>query len=735
MTTKSGLRFLEDRWDDAVASKLDEPELLRYRSNLLGSDLRITNFGGGNTSSKLDQVDPVDGQTKKVLWVKGSGGDLGSIKRSGFATLYLDKLLALEKIYKGVDLEDEMVEMYPLCTFGNNPVAASIDTPLHGYLPFPHVDHLHPDWGIALAASANGKIKMEEFNKEFGHKLAWLPWQRPGFELGMMLMKIVSDTPGCDGVVLGGHGLFTWGNTQRESYLNTITIIDQLGQFIERHASTAGHKPFSGSKVKTREDHAEIAAAIMPYLRGAVSRKQRWIGSYSDSPQVLNFVNSESAEKLAHLGTSCPDHFIRTKIRPMFIKWKPAGDPAEIKELIETALETYRAEYAEYYGRHALKDSPAIRDASPTVVLVPGVGMFSFGKNKTEARITGEFYINAIGVMQGAGALGAGVKCMDIPQAGPAASADQFSMYENYVALPPSEAFRIEYWKLEEAKIRRQPPEKELSRRVALIVGGGSGIGREVALLAAERGAHVMIADRDVKGAETVAEETKAIAGKEAVGWTSIDIRDRKAIREALAATVKQFGGIDILINTAALFPSSPDGVITDAQWGLTLEVNVTANYLLTDEAARVFKEQGIDGSIVLTSSANAVVAKRGSEAYDVSKAALSHLVRELAVSLAPKVRVNGISPATVVKGSTMFPRDRVIASLKKYNLPFDEKGSDDDLRNELAKFYATRTLTHQPIDPKDCAQAIMFLAGPLARCTTGHLIPVDGGLTEAYLR
>jgi rhamnose utilization protein RhaD (predicted bifunctional aldolase and dehydrogenase)/NAD(P)-dependent dehydrogenase (short-subunit alcohol dehydrogenase family) len=735
MTTKSGLRFLEDRWDDAVASKLDEPELLRYRSNLLGSDLRITNFGGGNTSSKLDQVDPVDGQTKKVLWVKGSGGDLGSIKRSGFATLYLDKLLALEKIYKGVDLEDEMVEMYPLCTFGNNPVAASIDTPLHGYLPFPHVDHLHPDWGIALAASANGKIKMEEFNKEFGHKLAWLPWQRPGFELGMMLKKIVSDTPGCDGVVLGGHGLFTWGNTQRESYLNTITIIDQLGQFIERHASTAGHKPFSGSKVKTREDHAEIAAAIMPYLRGAVSRKQRWIGSYSDSPQVLNFVNSESAEKLAHLGTSCPDHFIRTKIRPMFIKWNPAGDPAEIKELIETALETYRAEYAEYYGRHALKDSPAIRDASPTVVLVPGVGMFSFGKNKTEARITGEFYINAIGVMQGAGALGAGVKCMDIPQAGPAASADQFSMYENYVALPPSEAFRIEYWKLEEAKIRRQPPEKELSRRIALVVGGGSGIGREVALLAAERGSHVMIADRDVKGAEAVAEETKAIAGKEAVGWTSIDIRDRKAIREALAATVKQFGGIDILINTAALFPSSPDGVITDAQWGLTLEVNVTANYLLTDEAARVFKEQGIDGSIVLTSSANAVVAKRGSEAYDVSKAALSHLVRELAVSLAPKVRVNGISPATVVKGSTMFPRDRVIASLKKYNLPFDEKGSDDDLRNELAKFYATRTLTHQPIDPKDCAQAIMFLAGPLSRCTTGHLIPVDGGLTEAYLR
>jgi rhamnose utilization protein RhaD (predicted bifunctional aldolase and dehydrogenase)/NAD(P)-dependent dehydrogenase (short-subunit alcohol dehydrogenase family) len=734
MTAQSQLRFLEDRWDDAVAAKLDAPELLRYRSNLLGSDLRITNFGGGNTSSKLEQVDALDGKAKQILWVKGSGGDLGSIKRTGFATLYLDKLLALEKAYRGVELEDEMVEMYPLCTFGNNPVAASIDTPLHGFLPFPHVDHLHPDWGIALAASANGKIKMEEFNKEFGHRLAWLPWQRPGFELGMMLKKIVAETPGCDGVVLGGHGLFTWGNTQRESYLNTITVIDQLGQFIERHAA-AGYKVFGGGKVEAREDRAEIAAAIMPYLRGAVSRKQRWIGSFSDSPQVLEFVNSAQAERLAHLGTSCPDHFIRTKIRPMFIKWNPAGDPGELKELIETALETYRAEYAEYYKKHAVKDSPAVRDASPTVVLVPGVGMFSFGKNKTESRITGEFYTNAIGVMQGAGALGAGVDCKEIPQAGPAATADQFTVHANYVALPPSEAFRIEYWKLEEAKIRRQPPEKELSRRVALIVGGGSGIGREVVLLAAERGAHVMVADRDVKGAEAVAAETAAISGKEAVGWTSIDIRDRKTIKAALEETIRQFGGIDILINTAALFPSSADGVISDAQWGLTLEVNVTANYLLTDEAAKIFAEQGIDASVVLTSSANAVVAKRGSEAYDVSKAALSHLVRELAVSMAPRVRVNGISPATVVKGSTMFPRDRVIASLKKYKLPFEEKMTDDELRNELAKFYATRTLTHQPIDPKDCAQAILFLAGPLARCTTGHLIPVDGGLTEAYLR
>ena len=735
MAANSKLKFLEDRWDEAAASKLDGPELLRYRSNLLGSDLRITNFGGGNTSSKLDQIDPLDDQTKKVLWVKGSGGDLGSIKRSGFATLYLDKLLSLEKVYPGVAREDEMVAMYPLITFGNNPVAASIDTPLHGYLPAPHVDHLHPDWAIALAASANGKLKMDEFNKEFGHKLVWLPWQRPGFELAMMLKRAVEQNPGCDGIILGGHGLFTWGNTQRESYLNTITIIDQIGQFIEKHATKKGAMAFGGAVHKTRDDRAEIALEVFPRIRGAVSRKQRWIGSFTDAPDVMEFVNSAQAQQLAHLGTSCPDHFIRTKIRPMYIAWDPKSDPKSLVSLIDSSLETYRSEYADYYKAHALKESPKMRDASPTVVLVPGVGMFTFGKNKTESRLTGEFYTNAIHVMQGAGSLGSDVPCTDVPQAGPAAGPSEFTVYENYVALPPSEAFRIEYWALEEAKIQRQPPEKELSRRIALIVGGGSGIGREVVLLAAQRGAHIVVADRDTKGAEAVCEEGRAIAGKEAVIATAIDIRDRKAIRAALGATVKQFGGIDILINTAAIFPSSPDGIINDAMWSTTLEINVTANYMLTDEASTVFNAQGIDGSVVLTSSANAVVAKKGSEAYDVSKAALSHLVRELAVTYSPRLRVNGISPATVVKGSTMFPRDRVKASLSKYNIAFDEKETDDDLRNKLAAFYAKRTLTHVPIDPKDCAQAILFLAGPLAPVTTGHIIPVDGGLTEAFLR
>jgi rhamnose utilization protein RhaD (predicted bifunctional aldolase and dehydrogenase)/NAD(P)-dependent dehydrogenase (short-subunit alcohol dehydrogenase family) len=737
------LKYLKDLWDEPYASTLDGPELLRYRSNLLGADLRITNFAGGNTSSKELEIDPLTGETVEVLWVKGSGGDLGSITRSGFATLYQDKLLALEKSYRGPAFEDDLVALYPLAAFRANPVAASIDTPLHGFLPFKHVDHLHPDWAIGLAASANGLEKMEHFNREFNHKLVWVPWYRPGFELAMMMRRAVAENPGCDGVVLGGHGLFTWGETHRQSYLNTITIIDQLGQFISRHGAVVGVGTFGGQVQKARENRREIATGILPFLRGKLGTIRRSIGSYSEAEDVLSFVNSRDAEELAYLGTSCPDHFIRTKIRPMFVPWSPdsttSTDLASLKQSITESLKTYRADYKSYYDKHATPDSPALRDPSPSVVLIPGLGMFSFGKNKTEARIVGEFYTNAIHVMEGASALGFGateIRSGDpIPQAGPAAAPSEFSIFKNYVALPPSEAFRIEYWALEEAKIRRQPPEKELSRKIALIVGGGSGIGREVARLAAERGAHVVVADRDTAAAECVVAELKKTTSAEFLSWTAVDIRDRSSIRKALESTVAAFGGLDILVNTAALFPSSPDGVVSDAMWATTLDVNVTGNYLLADEAAKVFEEQGLDGSVVLTSSANAVVSKRGSEAYDVSKAALSHLVRELAIRLSPTVRVNGISPATVVKGSTMFPRDRVRASLTKYNIAFEESLSDEELRSLLAAFYAKRTLTHQPIDPTDCAEAILFLAAEKARCTSGHLIPVDGGLAEAFLR
>jgi rhamnose utilization protein RhaD (predicted bifunctional aldolase and dehydrogenase)/NAD(P)-dependent dehydrogenase (short-subunit alcohol dehydrogenase family) len=735
MKSQEKLRYLEDRWDDGLTRALDPAELLRYRSNVLGSDLRITNFGGGNTSSKLTGTDPLDGSRQTTLWIKGSGGDIGSIQRSGFATLYLSKLQGLAQRYRGVEFEDGMVEMYPLCAFGNNTVAASIDTPLHGFLPFEHIDHLHPDWAIALAASANGRAKMEEFNRSFGHCLIWLPWQRPGFELGMMLRRAVDESPDCDGIVLGGHGLFTWGKTQRECYLNTITIIDQLGQFVLAHVEQRGAHLFGGAKQQSLENRRDLALDIFPFLRGCVSARQRMIGSFSDAPEVLRFVNSADAEELAHLGTSCPDHFIRTKIRPLFVGWEPSNDLVVLKRSIVSAIERYRAEYCHYYQSFAGPESPSMRDANPTVVLIPGVGMFSFGKNKSEARVTGEFYTNAIHVMEGAVALGSGPPPSVLPQAGPAAKTEAFSVHSNYVALPPSEAFRIEYWQLEEAKIRRQPPEKELSRRVVVVVGGGNGVGRETVLLAARRGAHAVVADRDFGAAKAVAAEALKVGGKETGLAVAIDIRDRGSIRTALREALAAFGGIDIVVNTAAIFPSSVDGSVSDMQWGLTLDINVTANHRLIEEVAQILREQDLDASIVLTSSANAVVAKRGSEAYDVSKAAVSHLVREFAISCAPKIRVNGISPATVVKGSTMFPRDRVIASLNKYGIAHDAAAPDEDLRSQLAEFYAKRTLTHQPIDPEDCAAAILFLAGPQSRCTTGHLIPVDGGLTEAFLR
>jgi rhamnose utilization protein RhaD (predicted bifunctional aldolase and dehydrogenase)/NAD(P)-dependent dehydrogenase (short-subunit alcohol dehydrogenase family) len=736
MKTQEKLRYLEDLWDEQIARSLDPPELLRYRSNILGSDLRITNFGGGNTSSKLEGSDPLDGSRRRVLWIKGSGGDIGSIQRKGFATLYLDKIHSLTSRYRGVEAEDEMVDMYPLCAFGNNTVAASIDTPLHGFLPFAHIDHLHPDWGIALAAAANGREKMEEFNRSFGHKLVWLPWQRPGFELAMMLREAVSKAEDCDGVVLGGHGLFTWGATQRDCYLNTITIIDQLGQFVVDHTEQRVAGLFGGSRFRTLTGNRELALDVFPYIRGRVSTGQRMIGNFSDLPEVLRFVNSADGEELARLGTSCPDHFIRTKIRPLFVTWEPSSNLSGLKERIDAALVVYREEYRAYYEKFARGDSPKMRDANPTVVLIPGIGMFSFGKSKTEARITGEFYTNAIHVMEGATALGASsAKPAVLPQTGPAAKTEEFGVYSNYVALPLSEAFRIEYWQLEEAKIRRQPPEKELSRRVCLIVGGGNGVGRETALLAAQRGAHIVVADKDFEAVKVTAADSQKIGGKEAATAVAVDIRERESIWRALREAVAAYGGVEVIVNTAAIFPSSPDGQVSDAQWGLTFDVNVTANYRLMEEAFRILREQDLDASVVLVSSANAVVPKRGSEAYDASKAAVNHLVREFAISLAPKVRVNGISPATVVKGSTMFPRDRVIASLKKYGIAYDAAASDEQLRSQLAEFYATRTLTHRPIEPQDCAAAILFLAGPQSRCTTGHLIPVDGGLTEAFLR
>jgi rhamnose utilization protein RhaD (predicted bifunctional aldolase and dehydrogenase)/NAD(P)-dependent dehydrogenase (short-subunit alcohol dehydrogenase family) len=730
--------YLEELWDAAgeqtVAS--NPLALLRYRSNLLGADLRITNFGGGNTSSKFELADPFTGKSTRILAVKGSGGDLGSIAESGFALLYLDRLEQLKSLYRGEAHEDEMVRYYPLSAFGENRVAASIDTPLHAFLPFPHIDHLHPDWAIAVAASANGKRKLQQFNGEFGRRIVWVPWQRPGFELALLLERAVHENPGTDGILLGGHGLFTWGATQRECYLSSIRTIDEMGEFIHRHQKQRSVL-FGGLECPARADRKRVAAQILPALRGALSSNRRVIAHYAENEDAFTFAGSRWARELSVLGTSCPDHFLRTRVCPLFLKWDASQqDATALKRSIEAQVEEYRAAYKKYYAEWAAADSPKLRDTNPSVVVIPGVGIFGFGKSKKEARITTEFFINAIHVMAGANALEDGTVSGPLPQARRPEQSQHFTEFHNYVALPRAEAFRIEYWALEEAKLQRMPPEAEFSGRIALVVGGASGIGREVALLLARKGAHVVVADVDEAGAAAVAEQAKALSNKECVMSTRADLTSAESLEEAVRDTVSQFGGLDTVVNTAAIFPvGGAQSELSEALWAKTFSVNVTGNYLLARAAQPIFEDQNLPVVMVLTSSANAVVSKKGSEAYDISKTALHHLIHELAIKLSPNVRVNGIAPATVVAGSTMFPRDRVIQSLRKYEIPFAESESTDALRDRLAHFYAQRTLTKQPITPELCAAAMVWLAGEQSARTTGHVIPVDGGLPEAFLR
>ena len=729
---------LKDLWNEEHARQLGDNQLalLRYRSNLLGADLRITNFGGGNTSSKIELPDPFTGKPVRVLAVKGSGGDIGSITEAGFALLYLDRLEQLKDLYRGEKYEDEMVRYYPLSAFGENRVAASIDTPLHAFLPFLHVDHLHPDWAIALAASANGDRKLGEFNREFGRNIVWVPWQRPGFELALLIEKAVRERTEAEGLILGGHGLFTWGMTQRDCYLNSIHTIDQMGEFILQHQAKKGSL-FGGIDYQPLANRKDIATQILPALRGAVSSNRRVIAHYGDDEDSLAFAGSKWAQELSGLGTSCPDHFLRTRVCPWFLSWDPAKENVNaLKKRIQGQVSQYRATYKKYYEEWATKDSPKLRDSNPSVVVVPGLGLFGFGKNKKEARITTEFFINAIHVMAGANALEDGEASHPLPQARTAEQSRQFTQFHNYVALPRSEAFRIEYWALEEAKLQRMPAEAEFSRKIALVTGGASGIGREVALLLGRRGAHVVVADFDEQGAVKVADEVGAISASEFVAHTRVDISSPSSLAEAVNFTISKFGGLDIIVNTAAIYPvPSSDGELNEVQWSKTFLVNVTGNYFLASAIEWVVKDQHLPAAMVLTSSANAVVPKKGSEAYDTSKTALNHLIRELAIKLSPHVRVNGIAPATVVAGSTMFPRDRVIQSLQKYKIEFSESESSDELRDQLADFYAQRTLTKRPILPQDCAHAIVWLAGDHSGKTTGHVIPVDGGLSEAFLR
>jgi rhamnose utilization protein RhaD (predicted bifunctional aldolase and dehydrogenase)/NAD(P)-dependent dehydrogenase (short-subunit alcohol dehydrogenase family) len=730
--------YLKDLWNEEHARALgaNPLALLRYRSNLLGADLRITNFGGGNTSSKIELPDPLTSEPVRVLAVKGSGGDIGSITESGFALLYMDRLEHLKELYRGEKYEDEMVRYYPLSAFGENRVAASIDTPLHAFLPFLHIDHLHPDWAIALAASANGKRKLEEFNKEYERQIVWVPWQRPGFELALLIERAVKDNPASDGLILGGHGLFTWGRTQRECYLNSIHTIDQMGDFIQQRQAK-NRAFFGGIEHSPIPERKVIASKILPALRGVISSNRRVIAHYTDDHDALTFAGSKWAKELSALGTSCPDHFLRTRVCPWFLNWDPAKESLEVlKRRIQSEIVAYRTGYEKYYHEWAESDSPQLRGSNPSVVIIPGLGLFGFGKNKKEARITTEFFINAIHVMAGANALEDAESSHPLPQAKTAEQSTHFTQFHNYVALPRSEAFRIEYWALEEAKLQRMPPEAEFSRKIAIVIGGASGIGKETALLLARKGAHVVIADFDELGASQVAQEAGAISFSEFVAATRVDLGSSESLAEAITFTISTFGGIDIVVNTAAIYAVPATGEeLSEAQWGKTFLVNVTGNYLLAREAESVFRDQNLPVTMVLTTSANAVVPKIGSEAYDTSKAALSHLIRELAIKLSPQARVNGIAPATVVAGSTMFPRDRVIQSLRKYKLEFAEPESAEELRRKLSNFYAQRTLTKRPILPQDCAQAIVWLAGDQSAKTTGHVIPVDGGLWEAYLR
>jgi rhamnulose-1-phosphate aldolase/alcohol dehydrogenase len=729
MSKMESFQHVSYLWDDAVAGQLDPVERLRYRSNLLGADQRITNTGGGNTSSKATAADPLTGETVDVLWVKGSGGDLRTATRANFASLYLDKFLRLQTLYaqaevRGVKapIEDALVEMYRHCTFNLNPAASSIDTPLHGLIPFRHVDHMHPIAAIAIAASAD----QERLTREvYGDEVGWVPWQRPGFDLGVVMREQVAQNPNLKGLIMGQHGLINWADDDHACYTLTLQLIEKAARFIEqrdRGAQTFGGQKYAALDEAARQQHL---IALLPKLRGLVSQQQKFIATVHTTERVLEFVNSHEVARLAELGTSCPDHFLRTKIKPLFVDWDPHTELLEnLIEKLERGLAAYRADYAAYYQACQRPDSPPMRDPNPTVILIPGLGLIAWGKTKSESRVTAEFYSLAIEVMRAAEAI------------------------SRYQGLPRQEAFDIEYWQLEEAKLKRMPPEKELAHNVVIVIGAGSGIGKATAHRLAQEGAHVVCADLSADAAQATADELTAkyglgigVAGTGISGCgpaigLAVDITNRASVRALYEQVILAYGGFDNIIVTAGIFvPPDKTGHIPDDKWALTFAINVTGGYLVADEAKKIWQAQGLPGTLVLTTSVNGAVAKPGSVAYDTSKAAANHLVRELALELAPLVRVNGLAPATVVEGSSMFPRERVISSLTKYQISFDESESTEALRTKLASFYAQRTLTKAPITLADQAEVAFLLSSSKFSKTTGQIISVDGGLPEAFLR
>ena len=694
-------QHLDYRWDKQKEESLkgDEVALLLYRSNVLGADLRITNYGGGNTSCKTMEKDPLTGQEVEVMWIKGSGGDIGTLKRNGLAGLYVDKLRSLGNIYRGLEYEDEMVALFNHCIFDLNSRAPSIDTPLHAFLPFKHIDHLHPDAAIAIAASKDG----EHITKElFKGKIAWIPWQRPGFDLGLQLEKCLNENPGIRGIILGGHGLFTWGDTSYACYLNSLEVIDTASKYLSEHYGK--NRPvFGGLKVESlaADKRATQAAQLAPVLRGLASGYARMVGHFTDDERVLEFIGSQDLEKLASMGTSCPDHFLRTKIRPLVLDITPdedLSDIGKISQYLEKAFEDYRSYYKKYYEDHKRDNSPAIRDPNPVIILWPGVGMFSFAKNKQTARVASEFYINAINVMKGAEAV------------------------SEYVSLPLQEAFDIEYWLLEEAKLQRMPKEQPLSRKIALITGGGGGIGKAIGDKLAEEGACVFYTDVEEDRLKLSIEDKSG----DVAAYCKLDVTDDKAIGKAFEKACLTFGGVDIIINCAGLAISKPVEQTTGEDWNLLQDVIVKGQFGVSRQGIEILRAQGLGGDIVNIASKNALVSGPNNVGYGTAKAAQTHMSRLLAAELGKdKIRVNVVNPDAVIEGSKIGEGKWAEGRAKAYGITLEE----------LPAFYAKRTLLNEVISTEDIANGVFAFVSGLLSKSTGNILNVDGGVAAAFVR
>ncbi len=708
-TNTKTFKYVSYLWDESKAASLagDEVALFIYRSNLLGADLRLTNYGGGNTSVKITDKDPLTGAESEVMWIKGSGGDIGTLTKSGCAALYLDRLQNLENVYRGIEFEDEMVELFNHCIFDLASKAPSIDTPLHGFLPFKHIDHLHPDAAIAIAAAKDGaKITEELFNGEIG----WVGWQRPGFDLGLQMRACLEEATAkgkkLKGVMLGSHGLFTWGDTSYESYINTLEVIEKCAEYLESNYGET-RPVFGGQKIESLPVDARKlqAAKLAPILRGFCSSERKMIGHYTDDARVLEFINSNDLDKLAPLGTSCPDHFLRTKISPLVLELDPNQDLTKveaIKAKLTPAFEAYREMYKEYHNTCKNENSPAMRDPNPVVILYPGVGMFTFAKDKTMARLASEYYVNAVNVMKGAEAV------------------------SEYTSLPRQEAFDIEYWLLEEAKLQRMAKPKALSGRVALITGSAGGIGKAIAKKFAEEGACVIINDINEERLATATADFIKLFGKDAISSTLLNVTDEKNTEAALDAACLAFGGADIIVNNAGISISKPIAEHTLEEWDRLYDILVKGQFIVSKAGTEVMRKQGFGGDIVNIVSKNAVVAGPNNPGYGSAKAAQAHLTRLMAAELGPdKIRVNTVNPDAVISDSNIWSGGWAEGRAKAYGITVAE----------LPAYYAKRTLLNEIILPDDIANACFAFVGGLLNKSTGNALNVDGGVAMGFYR